>query len=86
MIEEIYLIIIAALPSIGSIIGVITAVKKVLDSFSALKKKVEETTDVDDLRKLVKKVMLENAELKRLIKEDIEARTNVEVDTNDEKV
>ena len=85
MIEQIYIYIIAALPSLGAVIGIVSAVCAIFKKFNSLIKEVKETTDIKQLKGALNRLAIENLELKRLIKKDIEARTHVEVQ-DDKKV
>lgn len=80
MIENIYLIILAAAPALTAIIGIITAVlkmikegkntnKEIINKFEEVRQEIFNTKEYSDLKDQLAIVHQENAELKKTINE-----------------
>lgn len=63
--DQVYAILVAALPSLTAIIGIVTVCFKILKQFKGLRDEVKETQDIKEVEKQLKVVLQENAELKR---------------------
>lgn len=63
--DQIYQILVAALPSLTAIIGIVTVCVKIIKQFTKLRDEVKATQDIKDVEKQLKVVLQENAELKR---------------------
>lgn len=78
MFETIFLAVVAAAPAIVAIIGIITAVCKLMKSFNELKGEVVNVKEYTDLKKELKEAHRENRELKKQLNEVLTALTRVE--------
>ena len=63
--DQIYAILVAALPSITAVIGIITVFIKIAKKFGDLRDEVKNSTDIKDVSDQLKVVLQENAELKK---------------------
>lgn len=63
--DQIYSILVAALPSITAIVGIVTVCVKILKQFTNLRNEVKETQDIKAVENQLKVVLQENAELKK---------------------
>lgn len=66
--DQIYQLLVAALPTITSIIAIITVCVKIFKQFGNLRDEVKNSTDIKDVEKQLKVVLEENAELKKSMK------------------
>lgn len=95
-IDAIYAIIIAALPAVSAIIGIIAAVVKminnnkkafqpIIDKYDELKKEIENKTNLDEARAEMKVIIQQNAQLRKQNAELIQVLNHVVV-RDDEKI
>ena len=77
MTETIFLAIVAAAPSLVADIGIITAVCKLVKSFTELKSEVISTKEYSELKKELKAAHQENVELKKKLNELLTAITKI---------
>lgn len=78
MVETIILAIVAASPAVVAIVGIITAVCKLMKSFNELKGEVVNTKEYADLKAQLLIAHQENRELKKKINELIVAITKIQ--------
>lgn len=75
--EEIIIYIVALLPSLASVIAVVTAVLKVLAAFKELQDAVHQKVEMEELRDKLDTCLAETEELKKILKKDIQTRTHI---------
>ena len=63
--DQIYSILVAALPSLTAIIGIVTVCVKIIKQFKGLRNEVKATQDIKEVESQLKVVLQENAELKK---------------------
>lgn len=63
--EQIYELILSFLPSITAVISVIVSCVNMARRFNTLRTEIKDTTDLKRVEAQVKRVLMENAELKR---------------------
>ena len=63
--DQIYTMLVAALPSITAVIGIVTVFIKIAKKFGDLRDEVKNSTDIKDVSDQLKVVLQENAELKK---------------------
>lgn len=75
--EELIIYIIALLPSLASVIAVVTAALKILAAFKELQDAVHQKVEMQELREKLDAAMTETQELRKLLKKDIQSRTHI---------
>ena len=94
-IDTLWAILIAALPSLASIFGIIAAIVKVLkdnkkviqpiiDKFEELKKEVEDKTNLEEARAEMKLIISQNAQLREQNRKLLQALNHVVVQDDEE--
>ena len=81
--NEIITLIIAIVPSIGVLLGVLVSVLKIVKSFNELLAGVKDQRNAEALKEYANKMQEENIMLKQKLNQIIEALTKIEVNDNE---